>query len=148
MPNRGSLLIGAFVVVLVGTGLGVVAYAAQPVLGGISVTVTDIVPTMTPRPMPTPVATLGAIGSVGRLALVGGAIIWVDEMGLWAWERAHDNRDPKGANLAMDIYDYLSVDASTTVKVTARKGDTMQVEVIGGPMDGRRGWLKSSTLYP
>jgi hypothetical protein len=93
------------------------------------------------RPAPTP----GAIGSVGHLR---NSVLFVDELGLSAWTRAYNNRDQKGQTDVMHRYETLSVLYSTPVKVTARHGDVVQVEMLDGDQAGRRGWTDAASLVP
>jgi hypothetical protein len=91
-------------------------------------------------------ATPGAIGSTGHLRPGGGSILWVDDAGLSAWNRAYANRDDKGEQAAFDLYETLTAPEGTRVKVTARKGDMIQIEVTSEPLIGRRGWVMGPLL--
>ncbi len=65
-----------------------------------------------------------------------------------AWERAYENRDEKGMSRIMDAFETLRIPDDAHVRVTARQGRAMQIEVIDGRMAGRRGWTDIVALNP
>lgn len=139
--------LGTVAVVLLGTGLGIALFAflPSPSPGAESVTATPWVSAYpTARPAPTP----GAIGSTGHLPSGVDSILWVDELGLRAWNRTFENRDDKGMTDVMHVFTTLRLNPNTAVMVTNRSGDAIQVEVISGYAAGRRGWMKASYLQP
>lgn len=148
-----DLATGAFVVVLIGSGVGVMTFAWLP--PGVREIARANVPTPPATPM-TPSApmqaamtqvaipTPGAIGSTGQLtagSTYGRHLLWINNTGLWAWNRAYEERDEKGMSRVMEIYERLQVSDGTRVRVVNRDGATLQVEMLEGEHAGRRGWL-------
>jgi hypothetical protein len=91
------------------------------------------------------------IGSTGHLRTVGEygyLVIFVDELGLSAWNRAYENRDQKGEAQVMSTFETLKVTSDTPVKVTNRRSDAIQVEMLSGQHAGRRGWTAPVNLIP
>lgn len=96
-------------------------------------------------PVVTAGPTPGAIGSIGHLR---NALLWVDDIGLFAWNRAYSNRDQKGQDDAMRLYDKLLIPYNPAVRVTNRTRDAVQVELLEGEYAGRRGWTDANGLIP
>jgi hypothetical protein len=93
----------------------------------------------------------GTIGTTGHLRPVPDydySILFVDEGGLSAWNHAYDNRDSKGESQVLSIYETLRIADNTPVKVTTRRRDTIQVELLSGEYAGRRGWTDPLNLIP
>lgn len=97
------------------------------------------------RYAPPPAPAFGSIGSVGRIER---GSLWVDQAGLAAFDRAYANRDERGMQAAVATYEGLLITEPTPVRVTARQGDIVQVELLAGPYVGRRGWGRSILLVP
>ena len=125
-------------------GLGMLVWAGWLIVQFVPATTQ---PAATQRAAPTP----GAVGSVGYLGVGGDygyRTLWVDELGLSAWNRAYDNRDDKGMLQIMGAFETLEVKKQTRVMVTNRTRDAVQVEMLDGEYAGRRGWTRPSSLAP
>lgn len=66
--------------------------------------------------------------------------VWVDETGLWAYNRAEENRDGKGTSAAMGLWERFTIPGGTLLTITNIRGDAIQVELGDGSLRGRRGW--------
>jgi hypothetical protein len=114
-------------------GLGLV------VLAGLSMFVAVRAAPAQPAPAPR------AIGDVGHLREPA---VWVDKAGLAAWDRATANRDERGKQAALRLYEVVMVEHPGLVVITARDGENVQIEVADGPLAGRRGWTHATNLLP
>lgn len=138
-----DVVVVAFVLVLIGSGLGLVLFS----IGQKTPTSSAETPADARPAQPTP----GAIGSTGYLRPGGQLpyqLIWVDELGLSAINRAYENRDSKAMDRVLSAFEYLEVPDGTPVKVTARSRTAIQVEVLSGQHNGRRGWIDPYLLAP
>lgn len=150
MMRRSVLIVTIAAALCLGAGIGMGLYAWQGAAADGRSVVFPATPTVkiqvdpTPRPAPTP----GAIGSTGRVATGGAGLLWVDEAGLSAWTRAFENRDDKAEAQVMRVFETLSLHAPTSVVVTNRIRDAVQVEITDGPYAGRRGWTRLADLRP
>lgn len=88
---------------------------------------------------------LGQVGSTGQIVE---GVLWVDQAGQRAWDRAYADRDQRGQDRAFALFETLHVTGSPRVRVTARDGELMQVELLDGPLAGRRGWGHRTLLSP
>jgi hypothetical protein len=154
--NRGNVAVAAFVLLCVGSGLGMILFAWSPFTSPAvrAAFAVPVIPTLTPAPRvviyptSTPVPPLGTVGSTGHLMSGVESVLWVDPIALWAWNRAGENRDNRGQIQVLDVYQYLQVAPSTPVIVTNRQGTSVQVEIMSGPLTGRRGWMNADRLSP
>lgn len=123
---RHLLWIGALAIIMAGTGIVIFALAWKSI---------------NDRP--------GEVGSSGQLnSSTGSVVLFVDPIGLSAWNRAYDNRDEAGMRRAMQVFETLSIANGTPVTVTDRNRAAVQVEVTDGQHRGRRGWTDPSSIIP
>jgi hypothetical protein len=73
-------------------------------------------------------------------------LVWVDDTGLWAYNRASANRDGTAEAAAFDLWEHFRIPAGTRLTITNVHGDALQVELLDGPLAGRRGWHDYGTL--
>jgi hypothetical protein len=137
--RRPPAFIGfALAIVILGAGLGFAAYAIMQR----SVSVPVAPAPSVPRPTPVDPLAVGALGSFNRATMV-----WVDETGLWAMNRAVENRDDKRGMDALDLWQHFDVAPGTALRITNRRGEAFQVEVLDGPLAGRRGWTSYGSFF-
>jgi hypothetical protein len=149
MLNRGNVATLAFVILCIGAGIGVILYAGANPTYPVSESLAKIAPaTMAPTTPPkptTPPRDRLAVGNVGSFRI--DAVLWVDDTGLWAYNRADANRDSKGTSAALGLWETFIVPSGTRLKITNRRGEAFQLEVLDGQYAGRRGWCDYGTLF-
>lgn len=121
-----------------GIGLGLLLALAAAV--GVGILLIRMAGPVAPPPPP-----LGTVGSVGRIER---GALWVDPAGLAVWERAYANRDERGMQAAVTLYEGLLIATPTRARVIARQDALIQVELLDGEHAGRRGWGRASLLAP
>ena len=99
-------------------------------------------PTATPRTQPAIV-----VGNV--YTLKNGDMLWVQRLGMEAWNRAENDRDERTKRQIEESFERFFPDAGARVRVLARDGRARHLEVLDGPHAGRRGWtdLYSDTQF-
>lgn len=137
--SRSARLQDAAVVALIILGLGAWAGTAAYDVA----TAPPVVPTPA-----APVATAAPRGwAIGDYAEFDArTVVWVDATGLWAYTRADANHDSKGTSAALGLWDHFVIPPGTLLKITNRERDVLQVELVDGPLAGRRGWTEFGTL--
>lgn len=136
--DRGVLMALGFFALACGASIGLIAFIGAQREQSIALR-RPLAPTVTPRPTVTPIQ-VGSVGALTGAAGYGYALVWVEELGMSAWERAYENRDERGMNRVMDVFETLRIPDGDTVRITAMHGQAIQVEVLTGSMAGRRGW--------
>lgn len=86
-----------------------------------------------------------AVGTTG--AYSDTLMLWVDDTGLRAYSRAWSNRDERGMQRALELWEWIDVPAWTPLRVTNRSGDIVQFEITGGQHQGRRGWSDNGKWF-
>lgn len=149
MLTKGNVAVGMLIVLLIGSGLGVLLYGAQMVPSRASSGPAQSPPTALPFPTATTIP-LATMGRTVRLVTdsQGRALIWVNRTGISAWDRAYNEHDERGMAQVLRLYETLWVPEGTWVQVVALDGDAVQVELSNGPQAGRRGWARTSALRP
>jgi hypothetical protein len=133
--SRSARLQDAAVVALIILGLG--AWAGTAAYDVASA------PPVAPAPAATVAADARVPQTVGTVGTLGyNTVAWVDDLGLSAWSRALDNRDDKGMESALRAFESFEIPGDARVRITNRRGSAMQVEVLDGPLRGRRGWTE------
>lgn len=97
-----------------------------------------VISTAAPRWAPT-------VGSAGQIPAT---VVFVEHLGLTAYQRADNDRDSKGTSRVLDIFEYLMLDAPARVTIVERRGDAAHVDILDGPYRGRRGWLPAAWITP
>lgn len=97
-----------------------------------------------PATLPAPIATARPSLAVGSRVLVQSiSMFWVDQTGLAAYNRANANHDERGMLSVMGSYETIWIDPPTQAHITARSGESTQLEFLEGPSAGRRGWTNA-----
>ena len=106
-----------------------------------------------PAGSPTPTATAApfAILTEGRLEAAPGeaeAVLTVTREGWEALLRARQNTDQRPVALAMSTGELLSTAPGTRVRLVRVEEGAAQVELLDGPLAGRRGWTWPHSIVP
>jgi hypothetical protein len=99
------------------------------------------------EPPPGPPRVWPPIGSTGHVHGRPLARLFIDESDLRFWEDATTRNDLKQMMVAED-QGRLVFPESTTVRVLDVKGTAVQVEILDGPLTGKRGWSLASAFAP
>lgn len=118
----------------------------------VPITVLSAVPIiwMWSQPPPGPSRTWPPIGSTGHIrnADQGRTVrVFSDERDLRFWEDANARSDLKQLMIAADQGRLVFPD-STTLRVLTVDGTAVQVEILDGPLAGKRGWSLASAFAP
>jgi hypothetical protein len=125
-----NLLYLAFIVAFVGF---IYAFGTRTPNGQSQGTERSVPTVLTQEPRP-----LGAVGGTYTLAYVDR--LWVNRLGLDAWNRAEADKDKKSQDRIDGAFENFFVQPGTRVQVVVRDGKTRQLDVLSGPYAGRRGW--------
>jgi hypothetical protein len=92
---------------------------------------------------------LGEVGSWGRLDPARSSpLLWVERLGLTAWDAAFEDRDDKRMHRVYEAFSHISPEAGVKIQVMNRVGPYAQVEILEGPLRGKRGWIEPRMLTP
>jgi hypothetical protein len=98
--------------------------------------------TPAPKPAPQPPAIPTSLVDQTRVSTsTYGFKLFVQEGAYLMWERANQETDAKTRGYVFSTYETVSVPKESRVRIIQDIGQRVQVEVIDGPMQGRRGWM-------
>jgi hypothetical protein len=99
---------------------------------------------------PAPIARLtpAHLANVGQDVHLSNSVLWVRRDGLAAWDRAEQDRDERGKTQSMRAYETLSIVNTWRLQVASVAGKDVQIEIMDGPLAGRRGWIHTVALLP
>lgn len=67
--------------------------------------------------------------------------IWVNRTAIDAFQRAYDERDERGMDTVVRVFESIQVADGTLVEIVRVDGRVIQIEVLEGSTKGRRGWV-------
>lgn len=129
---------------LIGAGLGTLVYAMAGLRDRQSVAIAAPAPAVTPTKAPS--RDPYVVGTVGHFT--SETVVFVERLGVSAWNRAYADRDSKGEARVFDVFEHYTIASSVAVRVVSRVGDIIQFEIQDGRDQGRRGWTDLGGFTP
>ena len=132
---RGTtLFLSALAILTLGGSLGLVIFIFTRPSGG---------PLVSARPTPPEPIVLGHVQRApGQLQR---GLLWERESDLISWQQAST---PREIFDTMDRSTTLHFPLSTPVRLVERRPFTVQLEIMDGPLKGRRGWTTADEFIP